>query len=76
MQHSKVCLVELNVNHLLNVLSAKSCYVPVFCFGVWRSQGLAYVQFSLKLNIYDNMYALFLILFTNNCYSRHEGHTA
>ena len=70
-----MCLVELNVNHLLNVLSTKSCYVPVFCFGVWRSQGLAYVQFSLKLNIYDNTYVLFSILFTSNCHSRHEGHT-
>ena len=70
-----MCLVELNINHLLNVLSAKSCYGPVFCFGVWRSQGLAYVHFSLKLNIY-NMYAVFSILFTSNCHSRHEGHTA
>jgi len=69
-------LVELNVNHLLNVLSAKSSYVPVFCFDVWRSQGLAYVQFSLKLNKYDNMYALFSVLFTGYCQSRREDHTA
>jgi hypothetical protein len=76
MQHSKVCLVKLNVNHLLNVLSAKICYVPVFWFGVWRSQGLADVQFSLKLNKYDNMYALFTVIFTFYCHSRHKGRTA
>jgi hypothetical protein len=68
--------MELNVDHLLNVLSAKNPYILVLFFGVWRSRGLAYVQFSLKLKEYDDIYALFSILFTGYCHRRHEGHTA
>jgi hypothetical protein len=65
--------VELNINQLLDILSAKNPNVSVFFFGVWKSWGLAYAQFILNLNKYDNVYALFSILFTGYCHSGCEA---